>query len=54
MRFPLITYRKQVTLVVQSCVASLLWSIFQWFYTGGPRCGFTAFPTFGLTAFNRG
>ncbi|PUZ54145.1 hypothetical protein GQ55_5G106500 [Panicum hallii var. hallii] len=46
--------KKQMTLVVQSCLGSLLWSIFQWFYTGGPSCGFTAFPTFGLTAFNRG
>ncbi|CAL4953835.1 unnamed protein product [Urochloa decumbens] len=46
--------KKQVALVVRSCLGSLLWSIFQWFYTGGPECGFTAFPTFGLTAYNRG
>ncbi|KAK3162362.1 hypothetical protein QOZ80_1BG0088680 [Eleusine coracana subsp. coracana] len=46
--------KRQVSLVVRTCVGSLLWSIFQWFYTGGPNCGFTSFPTFGLTAFHRG
>lgn len=43
-----------MSLVMRSCLGSFLWSIFQWFYTGGPNCGFTAFPTFGLTAYNRG
>ncbi|CAD6229264.1 unnamed protein product [Miscanthus lutarioriparius] len=46
--------KRQVSLVVRSCLGSLLWSIFQWFYTGGPNCGFTSFPTFGLTAYKHG
>ncbi|KAJ1286046.1 hypothetical protein BS78_03G324100 [Paspalum vaginatum] len=46
--------KRQVSLVVRSCLGSLLWSIFQWFYTGGPHCGFTAFPFFGLNAYNHG
>ncbi|KAL6614236.1 hypothetical protein ACP70R_036506 [Stipagrostis hirtigluma subsp. patula] len=46
--------KRQVALVIQSCLGSFCWSVFQWFYTGGPNCGFTAFPTFGLEAFNRG
>uniref|UniRef100_A0A0D9YGT1 Uncharacterized protein n=1 Tax=Oryza glumipatula TaxID=40148 RepID=A0A0D9YGT1_9ORYZ len=46
--------KRQVSLVLRSSLASLFWSIFQWFYTGGPNCGFTSFPTFGLSAFNRG
>nr|CAB3478742.1 unnamed protein product [Digitaria exilis] len=45
---------RKVSLVVRSCLGSFLWSAFQWFYTGGPNCGFTAFPTFGLPAYNRG
>jgi hypothetical protein len=47
-------YRKQVSLMIRSCLGSLFMSIFQWFYTGGPHCGLTAFPSFGLQAFNRG
>ncbi|TVU02361.1 hypothetical protein EJB05_52146 [Eragrostis curvula] len=46
--------KRQVTLVLRTCFGSLFWSVFQWFYTGGPNCGFTSFPTFGLTAFKRG
>jgi hypothetical protein len=51
---PLSYHRRQVSLIVRSCLGSLLWSVFQWFYTGGPNCGFTAFPTFGLTAYKHG
>ncbi|KAF8659495.1 hypothetical protein HU200_058437 [Digitaria exilis] len=29
-------------------IGSFMWSLFQWFYTGGSSCGFQAFPTFGL------
>ncbi|RZC85759.1 hypothetical protein C5167_026434 [Papaver somniferum] len=32
---------------------SLLWGIFQWFYTGGDHCGFMQFPTFGLQAWKQ-
>ncbi|CAM0945012.1 unnamed protein product [Alopecurus aequalis] len=32
---------------------SLLWSFFQWFYTGGQSCGFLQFPTFGLKAWKQ-
>ncbi|KAL6853742.1 hypothetical protein ACP4OV_019771 [Aristida adscensionis] len=46
--------KKQVALILRSCMASFGWSVFQWFYTGGPNCGFTSFPSFGLQAFRRG
>ncbi|KAM0821543.1 hypothetical protein ACQ4PT_072127 [Festuca glaucescens] len=46
--------KKQVSLMIRSCLGSLFMSIFQWLYTGGPHCGLTAFPSFGLQAFNRG
>ncbi|KAI5007169.1 hypothetical protein ZWY2020_047117 [Hordeum vulgare] len=46
--------KKQVSLMIQSCLGSLFMSIFQWFYSGGPLCGMAAFPSFGLDAFNRG
>ncbi|XP_062205674.1 probable metal-nicotianamine transporter YSL18 [Phragmites australis] len=46
--------KRQVSLVIRSCLGSLFWSVFQWFYSGGPNCGFTSFPTFGLNAFQRG
>ncbi|WVZ68312.1 hypothetical protein U9M48_017270 [Paspalum notatum var. saurae] len=46
--------KRQVSLVVRSCLGSLFWSVFQWFYTGGPHCGFTAFPSFGLNAYHHG
>lgn len=29
---------------------SFLWALFQWFYSGGDKCGFSQFPTFGLKA----
>jgi hypothetical protein len=43
-----------VSLVLRTCLGSMFWSVFQWFYTGGPNCGFHSSPTFGLTAFHRG
>uniref|UniRef100_A0A453FUT1 Metal-nicotianamine transporter YSL7 n=1 Tax=Aegilops tauschii subsp. strangulata TaxID=200361 RepID=A0A453FUT1_AEGTS len=46
--------KKQVSLMIQSCLGSFFVSIFQWFYSGGPHCGMTFFPSFGLAAFNRG
>ncbi|KAM3333474.1 hypothetical protein ACQJBY_028524 [Aegilops geniculata] len=46
--------KKQVSLMIQSCLGSFFMSIFQWFYSGGPHCGMTFFPSFGLAAFNRG
>ncbi|KAJ4746817.1 Yellow stripe 1A transporter [Rhynchospora pubera] len=32
---------------------SFLWSVFQWFYSGGEGCGFSQFPTFGLQAWKQ-
>jgi len=32
---------------------SFFWSFFQWFYSGGGNCGFSQFPTFGLTAWKQ-
>ncbi|KAM0915408.1 hypothetical protein ACQ4PT_010825 [Festuca glaucescens] len=29
---------------------SFFWSFFQWFYSGGDKCGFSQFPTLGLRA----
>ncbi|KAJ6976506.1 metal-nicotianamine transporter YSL3-like isoform X1 [Populus alba x Populus x berolinensis] len=29
---------------------SFLWAFFQWFYSGGEKCGFSQFPAFGLKA----
>ncbi|XP_072978055.1 probable metal-nicotianamine transporter YSL8 [Typha angustifolia] len=43
--------KQQVSLLFKSFTASFLWSFFQWFYTAGKDCGFTAFPTFGLKAY---
>ncbi|XP_051218470.1 probable metal-nicotianamine transporter YSL9 [Lolium perenne] len=31
-------------------VISFFWSFFQWFYSGGDKCGFSQFPTLGLRA----
>ncbi|KAL5226321.1 hypothetical protein ABZP36_014586 [Zizania latifolia] len=46
--------KRQVSLVLRSSLATLFWSVFQWFYTGGPNCGLTSFPTFGLSALQHG
>ncbi|XP_008805741.1 probable metal-nicotianamine transporter YSL14 [Phoenix dactylifera] len=45
--------KKQVTFLFKTFVASFLWAFFQWFYTAGDGCGFAAFPTFGLKAYDR-
>ncbi|CAH9136908.1 unnamed protein product [Cuscuta epithymum] len=42
--------KKQVRGFVKFTSASFLWSLFQWFYSGGDQCGFANFPTFGLKA----
>ncbi|CAH9111051.1 unnamed protein product [Cuscuta europaea] len=42
--------KKQVQGFVKFTSASFLWSLFQWFYSGGDQCGFANFPTFGLKA----
>ncbi|KAK3158603.1 hypothetical protein QOZ80_2AG0139260 [Eleusine coracana subsp. coracana] len=44
---------KQVRGFLRCFAISLLWSFFQWFYTGGEGCGFVQFPTFGLKAWKQ-
>ncbi|CAN1228127.1 Metal-nicotianamine transporter YSL3 [Linum grandiflorum] len=44
------TYRKQVRGFARFFSLSFVWAFFQWFYTGGDKCGFLQFPTFGLLA----
>ncbi|XP_064965487.1 probable metal-nicotianamine transporter YSL12 isoform X2 [Musa acuminata AAA Group] len=43
--------KKQVWTLGKSLICSFLWGFFQWFYTAGDACGFKAFPTFGLKAY---
>ncbi|CAN6273680.1 unnamed protein product [Urochloa humidicola] len=45
--------KKQVSGFLRCFTISLLWSFFQWFYTGGEGCGFMQFPTFGLEAWKQ-
>ncbi|CAN6232672.1 unnamed protein product [Urochloa humidicola] len=45
--------KKQVSGFLRCFTISLLWSFFQWFYTGGEGCGFMQFPTFGLKAWKQ-
>lgn len=45
--------RKQVHGFLKYFGISFMWSFFQWFYTGGPVCGFVQFPTFGLKAWKQ-
>ncbi|XP_062222603.1 metal-nicotianamine transporter YSL2-like isoform X2 [Phragmites australis] len=45
--------KKQVREFLRCFAISLLWSFFQWFYTGGESCGFLQFPTFGLKAWKQ-
>ncbi|XP_043695228.1 probable metal-nicotianamine transporter YSL7 isoform X2 [Telopea speciosissima] len=45
--------KKQVKTLGKFFSFSFLWGFFQWFFTAGNNCGFTAFPTFGLQAFNK-
>ncbi|KAK4488381.1 hypothetical protein RD792_004142 [Penstemon davidsonii] len=42
--------KKQVRGFMKFFSFSFLWSCFQWFYSGGDKCGFINFPTFGLKA----
>ncbi|URD78817.1 OPT oligopeptide transporter protein [Musa troglodytarum] len=42
---------EQVGTLCKSFAGSFLWGFFQWFYTAGKDCGFIAFPTFGLKAY---
>jgi hypothetical protein len=42
-----------VSLLFKSFMGSFTWSLFQWFYTAGNGCGFGAFPTFGMEAYQR-
>ncbi|XP_044461801.1 metal-nicotianamine transporter YSL2-like [Mangifera indica] len=42
--------KKQVEGFTKLFSISFLWAFFQWFYTGGEKCGFVQFPTFGLQA----
>ncbi|WOL16869.1 putative metal-nicotianamine transporter YSL12 [Canna indica] len=43
--------KKQVRTLGKFFVYSFFWGFFQWFYTSGDDCGFSAFPTFGLKAY---
>ncbi|KAG2652728.1 hypothetical protein PVAP13_1NG375100 [Panicum virgatum] len=45
--------KKQVSGFLWCFGISLLWSFFQWFYTGGEGCVFLQFPTFGLKAWKQ-
>ncbi|KAJ8513262.1 hypothetical protein OPV22_003696 [Ensete ventricosum] len=45
--------KKQVHGFAKYFTVSFLWSLFQWFYSGGDGCGFSQFPTFGLKAWNQ-
>lgn len=44
--------KKQVEALGKFFSFSFLWGFFQWFFTGGTDCGFVAFPTFGLKAYD--
>nr|XP_018675519.1 PREDICTED: probable metal-nicotianamine transporter YSL12 [Musa acuminata subsp. malaccensis] len=43
--------KKQVRTLGKFFTVSFLWGFFQWFYTAGDDCGFAAFPTLGLQAY---
>ncbi|KAL1356304.1 hypothetical protein HN51_008312 [Arachis hypogaea] len=43
--------KKQVKVLGKFFSLSFLWGFFQWFYTASDDCGFQAFPTLGLKAF---
>ncbi|GJM90011.1 hypothetical protein PR202_ga06247 [Eleusine coracana subsp. coracana] len=48
-----INAKQQVSILFKSFAGSFLWSLFQWFYSAGPGCGFSSFPTFGMEAYRR-
>ncbi|XP_074573733.1 putative metal-nicotianamine transporter YSL12 isoform X1 [Curcuma longa] len=43
--------KRQVWMLGKCFIGSFLWGFFQWFYTAGDDCGFTAFPSLGLKAY---
>ncbi|THU54102.1 hypothetical protein C4D60_Mb10t21480 [Musa balbisiana] len=43
--------KKQVRTLGKFFTFSFLWGFVQWFYTAGDDCGFAAFPTLGLQAY---
>ncbi|XP_059667285.1 metal-nicotianamine transporter YSL3-like [Cornus florida] len=45
--------KKQVNGFLRVFSISFLWGFFQWFYSGGEKCGFSQFPTFGLKAWTQ-
>ncbi|GJN02193.1 hypothetical protein PR202_ga19517 [Eleusine coracana subsp. coracana] len=45
--------KQQVDGFTKYFAMSFLWSFFKWFYSGGDNCGFSQFPTFGLSAWKR-
>lgn len=45
--------KKQVHGFAKCFSFSFFWAFFQWFYSGGDKCGFVQFPTFGLQAWNQ-
>ncbi|KAG2573680.1 probable metal-nicotianamine transporter YSL9 isoform X1 [Panicum virgatum] len=47
------TAKQQVNGFTKYFAISFFWSFFQWFYSGGGNCGFSQFPTFGLTAWKQ-
>ncbi|MED6181119.1 putative metal-nicotianamine transporter ysl8 [Stylosanthes scabra] len=44
--------KKQVKMLGKFFSFSFLWGFFQWFYTATDACGFQAFPSLGLKAFD--
>lgn len=46
--------RQQVRVLFRSLGGTILWDVFQWFFSAARDCGFRAFPTFGLEAYKRG
>ncbi|KAK2367436.1 putative metal-nicotianamine transporter YSL7 [Trifolium repens] len=44
--------KKQVKLLGKFFSLSFLWGFFQWFYTASDGCGFQAFPSLGLKAYD--
>lgn len=42
--------KKQVHGFTKFFSLSFFWGFFQWFYSGGEKCGFVQFPTFGMKA----
>lgn len=45
--------KMQVSGFTKYFAISFFWSFFQWFYSGGDKCGFSQFPTFGLRAWKQ-